>query len=129
MTEHLIMIIAPGEDVDRNWVPEGAGSAWCWMPRPTPLVTWSLPGDLGWVMADVDHRPEQALPQHWSSPSWSIDLWFYVWSRLIVRGGVKLPMGYVMPGHVVGRVLESECIACHKRRWHEWPICVDHPDA
>ncbi len=130
------MIIAPGQDVDRNWVPEGAGSGWCWMPRPSLApVTWSLPHELDWVTDDARIQPEKALPQRWSSPSWSIDLWFYVWDRLIVRGGVKLPTGYVLPGLVVGVHLERSdlCVVCRARAVEYsrtgGACCEEHADA
>lgn len=132
--ERLIMIVAPGEDVDRKWVPVGGGSGWYWMPRPSPM-TWSF-NDLVPLMDGLEVQPLQALPQRWSVPGWSIDLWFYVDSRLIVRGGVKLPSGYVLAGHVMnGPPLEMSdlCVICF-RRPTEYSrtgaaCCEDHADA
>lgn len=119
-----IMIIAPGEPVDRNWVPEGAGGAWRWTP-PTPIM-WSFDYPGMDPMLEDPVRTREAVIRRWIGPGWAVTIPFYVDTRL-----ARPPNGYVMPGSVVGKRLESCNLADRERAIYDAVIALEQagPDA
>lgn len=103
------MMIAPDSpDVDRKWFPRDSYKI-CFMDRPGPVT---------WTVEIVD--PTTEMPAiRWASlrryfhPGWKIVLAFWVDDRLGLTEP-KLPTGYVMPGWVHGRTLDSRpvCQIC-----------------
>jgi len=121
-----IMIIAPGQEVDRMWVPGGAEAwgAWEWLaPRST---SWSFDYPGTDPMLEPRARTERATIRRWRGPGWQIILPFYVHAEI-----ARPPNGYVMPGSVVGVRLESCDLADRERAIREGVVALEQagPDA
>lgn len=86
-----IMIIAPGNPIDRTW----------WRDRTYAVRFMDRP-EQDWWEPGAPYGTQMAPLRRYFHPSWKIVLPFYVDDRL--RG--IIPPGYVMPGWVVGQVPE-----------------------
>lgn len=116
-----IMIIAPGDPIDRTWWPKRTHAVYFMPPRPVDLF----------VFTDETMLREMPVPVRASYRrlivgGWKIPLPFYVDDRLCKIGGPSLPDGYVMPGFVQGRRMESWPLMHWKLnkaedRWELWP--------
>jgi hypothetical protein len=92
MSQH--MIIAPGEDVDRDWV-ELSGFAILFPTRAEPV---------GFLeMTALMPEPKTASFRRYWHPAWKVLLGFFVDDRL----DSNIPAGYVMPGWIPGTQLEQ----------------------
>ena len=122
MSQH--MLIAPdAPSVDRQWfvfrsydrmrIVETMEVRWIYSTEPTEM--------------DLAPPVREALLRRLRHPAWKITLAFWVDTRL---GAIEplLPDGYVMPGWIVGRKLESVrvCQVCRRREAPpDWHICRD----
>lgn len=109
------MVIAPGEEIDHQWV-KSTGYALRFL-RPMAWTALDIVSPLQ-EMPDV----EQATLRRHRNPAWRIDLAFYVHDRL--GPAPSLPLGYVMPGWIVGAPLESREIGtwAHDKWLHRWEL-------
>jgi hypothetical protein len=103
----LVMIIAPGTDMDRKWWP--CGHTAVQFVEPMEPVNWIV--DLLDPLCDSPPI-RRATFQRYIHPSWRVVLSFFVDTRL----GARLPIGYVMPGWVHGVELEQThlCEVCRR---------------
>lgn len=121
-----IMLIAPGESVDREWYPSGL-YALRFVRTPTVAVQWTAT-DAGFTMFD-DRTIGSATLRRYYSPGWKVDLEFYVDDALCVGSQDDrpiIPTGYVLPGLIHGRALEYLPLMRWKlnrrdERWELWP--------
>jgi hypothetical protein len=118
-----IMLIAPGEPGDRQWFPKSYALRFvrrilptCWGPEENPPV-----------FNDSRHIG-RATFRRYQSPGWKIMLGFFVDDALCIGSvdGPIIPTGYVLPGLIQGRALESLPLMhwkLNKRqdRWELWP--------
>jgi hypothetical protein len=95
------MVIAPGHSIDRTWWKRDTYAVRFVQPMVTTAYYEPTPDQLC-SMPEIETASFQRL-RH---PSWKVVLGFYVHDAL----NLELPLGYVMPGWVVGipgGVLES----------------------